>query len=121
MYIYLRAVGEIKIKKKCKFIQIFNFDSLLLICQTRASHKCVKFAADKPLYKIEKNILVYFLNIISAGFVKGTVSRDFRPSVFSSNNTPRAPDSQAKAFLNSASNSPMYDRFSNAKIVHAVS
>jgi hypothetical protein len=32
-----------------------------------------------------------------------------------------APDSRAKAFLNSASNLPRYDRFSNAKIVHAVS
>jgi hypothetical protein len=54
-------------------------------------------------------------------FIKGTVSRDFRPSVFfPSNNTPWAPDSRAKAFLNSASNSPRYDRFSNAKIVHAV-
>jgi hypothetical protein len=30
-------------------------------------------------------------------------------------------DSRAKAFLNSASNSPRYDQFSNAKIVHAVS
>jgi hypothetical protein len=40
---------------------------------------------------------------------------------FSSKNTPWAPDSRAKAFLNFASNSPRYDRFSNAKIVHAVS
>jgi hypothetical protein len=40
---------------------------------------------------------------------------------FSSNNTPWAPDSRAKAFFNSAPNSPKYDRFSNAKIVHAVS
>jgi hypothetical protein len=55
-------------------------------------------------------------------YVKGTVSQDFRPSVFfSSNNTPWAPDSRAKSFLNSASNSQRYDRFSNAKIVHAVS
>jgi hypothetical protein len=39
--------------------------------------------------------------------IKGTVSRDF-PRFFSSNNTPWAPDSQAKALLNSASNSPRY-------------
>jgi hypothetical protein len=51
--------------------------------------------------------------------LKGTVSRDFRPSGFSSNNTLWAPYSRAKAFLNSASNSRRYDRFSNAKIVHA--
>jgi hypothetical protein len=42
-------------------------------------------------------------------------------TVFSSNNPPWARDSRAKAFLNSASNSPRYDRFSDAKIVHAVS
>jgi hypothetical protein len=32
-------------------------------------------------------------------------------SFFSSNNIPWAPHSQAKAFLNSDSNSPRYDRF----------
>jgi hypothetical protein len=55
------------------------------------------------------------LNI--AKILKGPVSRDFQPSVFSSKNTPWAPDSRAKVFLNSASNSPRYYRFSNAKIV----
>jgi hypothetical protein len=50
--------------------------------------------------------------------LKGTVSRDFRPSVFFIKQYPQAPDSRAKAFLNSASNSPRYDRFSTAKIVH---
>jgi hypothetical protein len=50
-------------------------------------------------------------------YLKGTVSRDLRPSVFfSSNYTLWAPDSRAKSFLNSASNSPRYDRFSEAKI-----
>jgi hypothetical protein len=53
---------------------------------------------------------------------KGTVSRDFRPSAFFIKQyTPWAPDSRAKALLNYASNSPRYDRFSKAKIVHAVS
>jgi hypothetical protein len=53
---------------------------------------------------------------------KGTVSRDFRPSVFFHQTIPSVPpDSRAKAFLKSASNSPRYDRFSNTKIVHAVS
>jgi hypothetical protein len=37
---------------------------------------------------------------------KGTVSRDFLPSVFSSNNPPQGPDSWAKAVSNMASNSP---------------
>jgi hypothetical protein len=45
----------------------------------------------------------------------------FDSRFFSSNNTPWAPDSRAKALLNSASNSTRYDRFSNAKIVLAVS
>jgi hypothetical protein len=45
--------------------------------------------------------------------VKGTVSRDFLPSVFLNQTigTPWAPDSRAKAFLNSAANSPRYDQF----------
>jgi hypothetical protein len=47
-------------------------------------------------------------------FIKGIVPRDFRPSVFLLNNTPCSPDSRAKAFLNSALNSPRYDRFSDA-------
>jgi hypothetical protein len=38
--------------------------------------------------------------------VKGTVSRDFQRSVFSSNNPPLGPDSWAKAVSNMASNSP---------------
>jgi hypothetical protein len=52
--------------------------------------------------------------------VKGPVSR---LSVFSSNNIPWAPDSRAKVFflLYSISNSPKYDRFSDAKIVQVVS
>jgi hypothetical protein len=53
--------------------------------------------------------------------LKGKCHEIFDPRFFSSNNTPWAPDSRAKAFLNSASNSPRYNRFSNAKIVHAVS
>jgi hypothetical protein len=53
--------------------------------------------------------------------LKGQCHEIFDPRFFSSKNTPWAPDSQAKAFLNSASNSPRYDRFSIAKIVLAVS
>jgi hypothetical protein len=53
--------------------------------------------------------------------LKGQCQEIFDLRVFSSNNTPWAPDSRAKAFLNFSSNSPRYDRFSNAKIVHAVS
>jgi hypothetical protein len=53
--------------------------------------------------------------------LKGPCHEIFDPRFFSSNNTPWAPDSRTKAFLNSASNSPRYDRFSNAKIVHTVS
>jgi hypothetical protein len=53
--------------------------------------------------------------------LKGQCHEIFDPRFFSSNKTPWAPDSQAKAFLNSASNWPRYDGFSNAKIVHAVS
>jgi hypothetical protein len=72
---------------------------------------------------IHGGFLTSFCQYHTSGFAnsKGTVSRDFRPSVFSSNNTPLAPDSRARVFLNSASNSSRYDRFSNAKIVHAVS
>jgi hypothetical protein len=54
-------------------------------------------------------------------YLQGQCHEIFDPRCFSSNNTPWAPDSRAKAFLNSASNSPRYDRFSIAKIVHAVS
>jgi hypothetical protein len=54
-------------------------------------------------------------------FINGTVSWDCRPSVFFIKQYPWAPDSRAKAFWNSASNSQRYDRFSKAKIVHAVS
>jgi hypothetical protein len=53
--------------------------------------------------------------------LKGQRHEIFDSRFFLSNNTPWAPDSQAKAFLNSASNSPRYDQFSNTKIVHAVS
>jgi hypothetical protein len=52
---------------------------------------------------------------------KGQCHEIFDLRFFSSINIPWAPDSRAKAFLNSASNSPRYDQFSNAKIVHAVS
>jgi hypothetical protein len=52
----------------------------------------------------------------STGILKEQFQEIFDPRFFSSNYTPWAPDSQAKAFLNSASNSPRYDRFSNAKI-----
>jgi hypothetical protein len=55
------------------------------------------------------------------GRLKGLCHEIFDPRCFSSNNTPWAPDSRAKAFWNSASNSPRHDRFSNAKIVHVVS
>jgi hypothetical protein len=44
----------------------------------------------------------------------------YAPRFLKSNSTPWVPASQAKAFWNSASNSPRYDRFSHAKIVHAV-
>jgi hypothetical protein len=57
----------------------------------------------------------------SESVLKGQCHEIFDPRFFSSNNTPWAPDSRAKAYLNSASNSPRYDRFSNRKIVHAVS
>jgi hypothetical protein len=44
-------------------------------------------------------------------FIKGTVSRDFRPSVFSSINTPGPPDSWAKATMAKAvSNINSYSR-----------
>jgi hypothetical protein len=65
---------------------------------------------------------ISFSLVQMVSYVKGTVSRDFRPSVFFHQTIPPGPpDSRAKAFLNSASNSPRYDRFSNAKIVHALS
>jgi hypothetical protein len=48
-------------------------------------------------------------------FLKGQCHEIFDLRFFSSNKTPWAPDSWAKAFLNSASNSPRYDRFSNRK------
>jgi hypothetical protein len=50
--------------------------------------------------------------------LKGQCHEIFDLRFFSSNNTPWALNSRAKALLNSASNSPRYDRFSNAKIVH---
>jgi hypothetical protein len=40
----------------------------------------------------------------------GTVSRDFRPLVFSSNNPIKAPDSCCKIFSNFVANSPRYKR-----------
>jgi hypothetical protein len=46
------------------------------------------------------------------GNVKGTVSWDFRPLFFFIKQYPLEP------YLNSASHSPRYDRFSDAKIVH---
>jgi hypothetical protein len=46
-----------------------------------------------------------FLVPFPVPFLKGTVSRDFRPSFFSLNGAPRGPDSWAKAVLNSDSNS----------------
>jgi hypothetical protein len=53
--------------------------------------------------------------------LKGQCHEIFDLRFFTSNNTPWAPDSRTKAFFNSASNLPRYDRFSNAKIVHVVS
>jgi hypothetical protein len=47
-------------------------------------------------------LTVYSLRI---AFPKGTVSRDFRPLVFSLTGTPGSPDSWAKAVLNMDSNS----------------
>jgi hypothetical protein len=47
--------------------------------------------------------------------LKGQCHEIFGPRFFSSNNTPWAPDSRAKAFLNSDSNSPRYDRFKTQK------
>jgi hypothetical protein len=58
--------------------------------------------------------------MIIALALMGQCHEIFDPWFFSSNNTPLAPDSWAKAFLNSALNSPRYDGFSNAKIVHAM-
>jgi hypothetical protein len=49
--------------------------------------------------------------------LKGQCHEIFDTRFFSSNNTSWAPDSRAKAFLNSASNLPRYDRFLNAKIL----
>jgi hypothetical protein len=53
--------------------------------------------------------------------LKGQCHEIFDHRFFSSNNTPWVPDSRSKTFLNSASNSPSYGRFSNAQIVQAVS
>jgi hypothetical protein len=51
---------------------------------------------------------------------KGTVSRDFWPSVFLHQTIPPGPLIHwLKPLSNYASNSPRYDRFSKAKIVHA--
>jgi hypothetical protein len=44
---------------------------------------------------------------------KGTMPRDFRPLFFSSNNSPKAPDTRVKAFLNLAS----YLRSKSTKLV----
>jgi hypothetical protein len=43
---------------------------------------------------------MYSLVLYLCVFFKGTVSRDFRPSVLSLNGTPGGPDSWAKAVLN---------------------
>jgi hypothetical protein len=48
-------------------------------------------------------------------YFKGTVSRDFPPLVFSSNNPIWAPDSQVKAILNMASNSRSFSTKSVAQ------
>jgi hypothetical protein len=73
----------------------------------------------------QKICILYFLlcqnNFEKYSILKGQLHEIFDPWFCSSNNTIQAPDSQAKAFLNSFSNSPRYDRFSNAKIMHAVS
>jgi hypothetical protein len=72
----------------------------------------------KKLVKVE-----YQVRSRSRIAVKGQCHKFFFDIRFfsSNNNTPWDPDSQAKAFLNSASNSPRYDRYLNAKIVHVVS
>jgi hypothetical protein len=51
--------------------------------------------------------------------LKGQCHEIFDPRFFFHQTMP--PGLMIHAFLNSSSNSPRYDRFSNAKIVHAVS
>jgi hypothetical protein len=58
-------------------------------------------------------------NFKRLSFLKGQCHESFNLwFFFSSNNTPWDPDSRTKDFFNSASNSPGYHRFSNAKIVY---
>jgi hypothetical protein len=58
--------------------------------------------------KFERIVITFIKKIyihIFIYIIKGTLIRDFRPLVFSSNNSPKAPDTRVKAFLNMASNS----------------
>jgi hypothetical protein len=57
------------------------------------------------------------VKILDVSFLKGQCHESFDLRFFSHPTTPPG----AKAFFNSTSNSPRYDRFSNAKILHAVS
>jgi hypothetical protein len=57
---------------------------------------------------------VFYKNVIFNVLLKGQCHEIFDLRFFSLNNTPCSPHSRAKAFLNSASNSPRYDRFSDA-------
>jgi hypothetical protein len=71
-------------------------------------------------YSEEKGHICKYEKSYKACF-KGTVSRDFRPLVFSSNNPTWAPDSQLKAFLHMASNSRRYSTFKSPILAPAVS
>jgi hypothetical protein len=85
-----------------------------------------KYGALGELYQSNSNFPVVNIYSLSPdraatiAILKGQCHKIFDPRFFSSNNTSWAPDSRAKAFLNSASNSPRYDGLSNTKIVHAV-
>jgi hypothetical protein len=58
---------------------------------------------------------------IFQAIVKRTLSLDFQPPVFSSNNPIWAPDSQDKAFLHMASNSRIYSTIKSPILASAVS
>jgi hypothetical protein len=66
----------------------------------------IKISRDYPLSS--RSTFEKFQNLL-----KGTVARDFRPSVFSSINPPQGPDSRPKAVLLMVSYSP---RKSTSKI-----
>jgi hypothetical protein len=77
-----------------------------------------QYACPSQLSKAEDLVpkIIFLESTVRYIILKGQCHEIFDPRFFSSNNTPWAPDSEAKAFLNSVTNSPRYDRFSNAKI-----